>query len=66
MIRRARVAGRCYRCGRPVMAHMAARVLDHAVLTSDGRPIRRLAHAGECAAILRGRFQIGGGYGSER
>jgi hypothetical protein len=50
------VIGRCEVCGRPVGRMDAAKVVDPAVTGLDGRPYRRLAHRGECAAELRHRL----------
>ncbi len=55
---RPRIVGRCYVCQAPVTSHEAVRVVDAYVTQHDGRPVRRLAHRGDCALDLVHR--IGG------
>lgn len=50
--------GTCYVCRLPVRRYEGVRVADVAVGLQTGRTIKRLAHAGDCAAELRHR--IGG------
>ncbi len=52
----ARVVGECAVCHFPVRAVHAVRVQDLAVSATEGRPVRRLAHRGECEGELRERM----------
>jgi hypothetical protein len=58
MTRPGQVVGRCEVCRLVVVVQAATRVLDRAVLGSTGRPVRRLAHRGDCALELEHR--VGG------
>ena len=53
-----RVIGSCWACRGPVRVFEAVRVPDP-VVTFMGRPIRRLAHRGECEAEVRARLSEG-------
>ncbi len=59
----ARTIGRCWVCRLPVRSNEAAFIEDRAVLGHGNRPIRRLAHVGDCATELRDR--VGGGGAGE-
>ncbi len=55
MARPGRIVGRCAVCRLPVVTQASVRIEDRSVTDHEGRPIRRLAHAGDCAAELRHR-----------
>lgn len=58
MTRPGTIVGRCAVCDLPVLSQVARRIVDAAATRDPKHPIRRLAHAGDCALELEHR--IGG------
>lgn len=54
---RLKVYGQCWNCRNPVRAGEGIYLLDASVMV-DGKPVRRLAHHGNCADRVRAK--IGG------